>query len=328
MSETGTTPNPNPDIDAAAARDAIAGIALETPVLRSDELSDAAGADVWLKLENLQRTGSFKIRGATNRILALTEEERSRGVIACSSGNHGRAVACVSEIVNVAATVCVPEWVDPVKRTAIQDHGAEAVLHGSTYDEAEERSYQIQQERGLVYVHPFDDPMVIAGQGTIGLELLDQLPGLDTIVCPLSGGGLIAGIAIAVKSLRPEIRVVGVSAERARVMHESLGAGRPIEFPEEETIASALSGGIGRENRYSFRFVRDFVDEYLLVSEEEIIEAMLFAASDLKLVVEGGGAVGIAALRAGKVEHPGETTAVVVSGGNVDLNVLRGLIGG
>ncbi len=314
------------EYDVLSARSAIAGIAVETPLLSSPRLSEQIGASVALKPENLQVTGSFKLRGAANKILALSEEEKSRGVVACSSGNHGRAVAYVAELLRVPATVCVPEWVDPVKLAAIRRHGAETLLAGTTYDEAQERSLEIAQERGLVSIHPFDDPQVIAGQGTIGLELLEQLPALDAVVVPLSGGGLIAGIAIALKSRRPEIRVIAASAANARVMYESQKSGRPIDFPEEATIASALSGGIGVDNRHTFQLVRDYVDEHVLVTEEEIEAAMVFAVSEQKLVVEGGGAVGIAALLSDKLERPGDAVAVVLSGGNIDSGALRSAI--
>lgn len=314
------------DIDVAAARRAIARIAVETPVVRAPELSAASGAHVWLKLENLQVTGSFKLRGAANKMLSLSTRQRERGVVTCSSGNHGRAVAYVADMLDIPATVCVPEWVDPTKLRAIRRHRAETILYGSSYDEAEERSYQIQRERGLAYVHPFDDSQIIAGQGTIGLELLEQVPMLDTVVVPLSGGGLISGIALALKREEPLMRIVAVSASNARVMHESLEAGHPIAFPEAETIASALSGGIDLNNRYTFRLVRDLVDEYLLVSEDEIRRAMAFAATEHKLVVEGGGAVGIAALLSGRFSGTGEITAVVVSGGNIETGLLADVV--
>jgi len=314
--------------DSHAARDTISSIAVTTPLVRSTGLSAIAGTGVWLKLENLQVTGSFKVRGAAARMLALTEEERGRGVVTCSSGNHGRAVAYVAEKLDIPATICLPEWVDPVKLDAMRRHGAETVLHGSTYDEAEARSLDIEKERGLIFVHPFDDPHVISGQGTIALEVVEQLPSVRTVVVPLSGGGLIAGITLALKKHDPSIRVIGVSAERARVMHESIQAGRPIEFPEEETVANALSGGIGLENNYTFRIVRDVVDEYLLVSEEELLEAMVYAARDERLVVEGGGAVGIAALLTGKVKSLDGDTAVVVSGGNVDSTLFAKVLSG
>jgi threonine dehydratase len=314
------------DIDVPAARAAIARIALETPVVVAPELDERVSAHVWLKLENLQATGSFKVRGAANKILSLSENQREQGVVACSSGNHGRAVAFVADMLDIHAAICVPEWVDPVKLRAMRKHRAETILHGATYDEAEAKSYEIQKQRGLTYVHPFDDPLIIAGQGTIGLELLEQVPMLDTVVVPLSGGGLISGLAVALKREEPEMRVVGVSALNARVMHESLEEGRPIAFPEDETIASALSGGIGLKNRYTFELVRDLVDEYLLVSEEEIRDAMVFALTEYKLLVEGGGAVGIAALLSGKFSGRGENVAVVVSGGNIEAHAVAQLV--
>lgn len=312
----------------ARAREAIAGIADVTPVLYSAPLARAVGADVHLKLENLQVTGSFKVRGAANKMLSLSPRDKERGVITCSSGNHGRAVAYVGELLGIPTTVCVPEWVDPSKLEAIRRHGAETILYGKTYDEAEERSLQLKEERTLAYVHPFDDPDIIAGQGTIGLEMKENLSGLDTVVVPLSGGGLIAGIAAALKAQQPTIRAIGVLAENAPVMYESLNAGRPIACPEEETIANALAGGIGLDNRYSFQAVRDLVDEFILVPEEDIREAMAFAAIEHKLVVEGGGAVGIAALLTGKAPQPGRNVGVVVSGGNVDLRLLLQIISG
>jgi threonine dehydratase len=314
------------EIDIAAARKRIARIAVETPVLTAPELDEKVDAHVWLKPESLQVTGSFKVRGAANKILSLSDSERERGVVTCSSGNHGRAVAYVADLLDVHATVCVPEWVDPTKLRAIREHRAEAILSGRTYDEAEAKSLEIQRERGSVYVHPFDDPQVIAGQGTIGLELLEQVPMLDTVVVPLSGGGLISGIALALKREEPMMRVVAVSAENARVMHESIDYGKPIAFPEDETIANALSGGIGLDNRHTFEIVRDLVDQYLLVTEDEIRDAMAFAASEHKLLVEGGGAVGIAAMLSGKFDGIGENVAVVVSGGNVEPTVLASLV--
>lgn len=314
--------------DIEAAREAIADIAVRTPVVSSPPLTETADTPVTLKLESLQVTGSFKVRGAANKILSLSDEQRSRGVVTCSSGNHGKAVSYVSGALQIPATVVIPEWVDAAKLDAIRSCGAEAVLHGKTYDEAEEKSFEIERERGLTYVHPFDDPYVVAGQGTIGLELLEQLPSIDVAVVPLSGGGLIGGIAHALKSADPTICVVGVSAENARVMYESLKIGRPTQFPEDETVASALTGGIGLQNEYSFDLVRDLVDEHILVSEDEIRSAMLFAAKEHKLVVEGGGAVGIAAVLAGKVSNTGKSMAVVVSGGNIDMGSFGEVVSG
>jgi threonine dehydratase len=201
-------------------------------------------------------------------------------------------------------------------------------LRGDTYDEAEAHSVAVASERNLTYVHPFDDPAVIAGQGTIGLELIEQVPAARTVIVPLSGGGLIGGVAAALEARTEPPRVVGVSAENARVMYESIRAGRPIAFPEEPTVASALSGGIGLENRYTFELVEQLVDQHVVVPEPDIHHAVAFLARDHKLVVEGGGAVGVAALLSGLVEGDGGDTVTIVSGGNIDLPVLADILAG
>jgi threonine dehydratase len=311
----------------AAARSRIRGgagagavpLVLETPVVSAPELAPLVDAGVRLKLENLQRTGSFKVRGAANKLLTLSSPERVAGVVACSSGNHGRAVAFVAARLGIPAVICVPEWVDPAKLAAIEAEGAEALLAGTTYDEAEEAAADLARTRGLTLVHPFDDPAVIAGQGTIGLELLEQVPDLAVVAVPLSGGGLIGGIASAVKHTKPSIRVVAVSAQNADVMLQSQRAGRPIQCPESHTIATALSGGIGLDNAHTFALVRDLVDEHVTVSEDELEYAMGYAADRHHVVVEGGGAAALAAVAAGKISVPGGSTLVaVVSGGNID----------
>ena len=320
-----TVADPTPrDIELARRR--IAGLIRRTPLFHSAALSERAGAAVYLKLESLQHTGSFKIRGAANKLLSLTAEERARGVIAVSSGNHGRAVAHVARRLGVRAVICVSERVPAGKLEAIRRLGAELVVRGASYDEAEAHSLRLQAEQGLVRVDPFDDPAVIAGQGTVGLELLQDLPQVDTVAVPLSGGGLISGIAIALKAARPAIRVIGVSMDRAPVMVHSLRAGRPLDLPEQDTLADALAGGIGLDNRYTFRLVQRHVDETLLVSEEQIAGAMAFALEQERLVVEGGGAVALAALLYGRVTQPGRAVAVVLSGGNVNLPLLSQII--
>lgn len=318
------------DVEAAARR--IAPLVLRTPVLPSPDLSEEVGRPVHLKLETLQRTGSFKVRGAANRILTLSAKERSRGVVACSSGNHGRAVADVAGRLGVPATVFVPEWVDPDKLRGIREAGARAEVGGETYDEAEGRAFAFRDREGAVFVHPFDDLRVIEGQGTAGLEIVEQLAhvgaGPPTVAVPLSGGGLVAGVAHAVKDAEPDARIVAVSARRARVMWESLRAGRPIELPEEETRAGALAGGIGLENRHTFRMVDELVDEHVLVEEEAISHAMARAFRSLRLVVEGGGAVALAALLEGALGGRGEEgpLVIVLSGANVELGRLAGLV--
>ncbi len=305
--------------DIYAARRRIAGVVRRTPLFESPALAAMQGGPVYLKAENLQETGSFKVRGAANRVLCLSAEERARGILAVSTGNHGRAVAFVARMLGISATICVAKEAVPYKVAAMRELGAEILLYGDSYDEAAEYAARLQQERGLVMIEPFDDPLVVAGQGTIGLELLEELPGLRLAVVPLSGGGLIAGIALALKSADPSIRVVGVSQDRAPVMYHSLLAGHPIHLPEEPTLADALVGGLGVDNHYTFQLVRQYVDDVVLVSEEEIVAAMALALEKQHLVVEGGGAVGLAAVQAGKVQSGGEMTAVVISGGNVDI---------
>jgi threonine dehydratase len=310
------------------ARERIAAIARRTPVVRSTALSERAGTAVWLKLENLQETGSFKVRGAANRMLRLSDEERARGVITVSTGNHGRAVAYVAHRLGIPAVICTSDRVPTSKLQAIRALGAEVVVHGASYDEAYRHSLRLARERGLVRIEGFDDPLVIAGQGTIGLELLEDVPGVDTAIVPLSGGGLISGIALALASTGRPVRVIGVSQDRAPVMVESLRAGRPIELPEEETLADALAGGIGLDNRHTFRLVRELIDETILVTEDEIASAIVFAYEAHRLVVEGGGAVALAALLHGRVRAPGREVAVVISGGNIALSLLHALGGG
>lgn len=314
--------------DVYLARDRIAPVARRTPLITSDALTERVGARVYLKLENLQETGSFKLRGATNKILNLTPEQRKRGVIAVSTGNHGRAVSYVSRRLGLNAVICLSEHVPDNKIDALRRLGAEVVIHGQSYDEAMAYAARLQADRGLTWADPFDDPLVIAGQGTVGLELLEDLPDIDTAIVPLSGGGLISGIALALKSAAPGIRVIGVSMDRAPVMYHSLRAGTPVEMEEEPTVADALAGGIYLDNQHTFRMVQRYVDETYLVSEEEIASGMAFALEKHHLVVEGGAAVGIAALLHGRAKELGQKVAVVVSGGNVDSSLLAKIIQG
>ena len=312
--------------DIYLARQRIAPLARRTPIISSPLLTQRLGTPTYLKLENLQETGSFKMRGATNKMLTLTPDEQARGVITVSTGNHGRAVSHVAKRLGIKAVICIPEGTPENKVEAIGSLGAEIVVGGKTYDEAEERALGLEKERGLTVIHPFDDPFVIAGQGTIGLELLEDLPELDTVIVPMSGGGLISGIALAVKSANCDNRVIGVSMDRAPVMYHSLKSGRPIQMEEEETIADALVGGIGLDNQYTFRMIQEYVDDFALVSDEEIADGMAFSLEKHRLVVEGGGAVGIAALFHKKVSELGRKVAVVISGGNVDIPLLLKIV--
>ena len=309
-------------LDVYLARQRIASITRRTPLVHSPLLTERVGGSVRLKLESLQETGSFKIRGAANKMLSLTDEVKARGVVTGSSGNHGRAVAYVARRLGINAMVCLSKRVPHDKADAIRRLGAEIVVYGKSYDESVSHALRLAEERGLTMIDSFDDPFVIAGQGTIGLELLEDWPEINTAIVPLAGGGLLGGIALALKSANPAIRVVGVSMERAPVMYYSLKAGAPIEMEEEETIAHALAGGLGRDNQYTFRMVQEYVDDVALVSEEAIAEAMAFALEKHHLVVEGAGAVGIAALLHQRVREVGRNVAVVVSGSNVEIALL------
>jgi threonine dehydratase len=321
-------------LDVEGALRAVRSVVGPTPLVRAPDLDGAVGRSVWLKLESLQATGSFKVRGAAAHMTALEPHVRARGVVTCSSGNHGRAVAFVAERFGVPATVCVPEWVDAVKLRAIRGHGAEAVLAGASYDEAEARALALAEEEGLTFVPPFDDEAVAAGQATVALEVLEQLPRVAEVAVPLSGGGLVGGMAWVLAQRAPRVRVTAVSAMGARVMWNSLRAGRVVEAHEEETLATALSGGIGHDNRVTFRLVRDYVHRHLLVPEIAIEGAIRRAYRD-GLLVEGGGAVGIAALLNGGLATPeslpgvgDRPLVVVVSGGNLDLDTLAPLLEG
>jgi threonine dehydratase len=291
-----------------------------SPCVRMPDLEACFAGDIRLKLENLNRTGSFKIRGAVAKITSLEPPERAAGVIACSSGNHGRAVAWVAGRLGVPATIFVPDWVDPVKLAGMRADGADVRLAGPTYDDAADAAHAEVARTGRPFVHPFDDAMVAAGQGTIGLEILESVPDVERVVVCLSGGGLAGGIAAALGAHGSDAEVVAVSAERARVMFESIRAGRPLELEEEPTIANALSGGIELENRVTFELVRRHVDRHLVVPEEAIERAMAVAMRHLHMVVEGGGAVGLAALLEGMLpaDDRDGPTVIVVSGGNVD----------
>ncbi len=304
------------------ARRAIEGVVRRTPLVASPALGRVAGGDVRLKLENLQLTGAFKARGAASALSALDERARATGVIAVSTGNHGRAVATVAGRLGVPATVCVSGRVPRHKIEALRATGCELVVVGDSQDEAEAHARELMERRGLTLVHPFDDPAVIAGQGTLGLEVLEEAPEVRCAVVPLSGGGLIAGVAVALKAADPAVRVIGVSMERGPAMARSLRAGRPVATPEEATLADSLQGGIGERNRYTFDLVRELVDEVVLVSEAAIARAMRFAFEHDRQVLEGAGAVGIAALLEGAIRPPEGATVVVCSGGNVGADAF------
>ena len=282
---------------------------------------------VLLKSEHMQTTGSFKLRGATNAVLALPAEARARGLITVSSGNHGRALAHAARAEGVRCTICLSTLVPGNKVEAIRALGADVRIVGDLQDAAQEEAERLAREIGLTFVPPFDDPAIIAGQGTIGLEIIEDTPDAEQVVVPLSGGGLAAGVAAAVKALRPATRVIGVSMERGAAMHASLQAGRPVLVEEVATLADALGGGIGLDNRASFAMVRDLLDGTVLLSEAEIAAGIRAADVLENQVLEGAGAVGIGALLAGKLLLRGPVV-LLLSGGNIDPALHGRIIAG
>ncbi|AOO81533.1 hydroxyectoine utilization dehydratase EutB [Bosea vaviloviae] len=314
-----------PDIEVAAAR--ITGKVERTPLVGSPSLSRLCGQPVHLKLETRQPIGAFKLRGAMNAVLALGEAQRRRGLVTASTGNHGRAVAYTARQLGLGATICMSALVPANKVEAIRSLGARVRIVGRSQDDAQAEVERLVVADGLTPIPPFDDPDVVAGQGTIGLELIEDLPSLACVLVPLSGGGLAAGIAVAVKALRPSARIIGVSMERGAAMAAAIAAGRPVAVVEEETLADSLGGGIGVANQVTFALCRDLLDGVVLLSEAEIAAGIRHAAREEGEIVEGAGAVGIAALLAGKA-NPQGPTAIIVSGRNIDDTVHRRIVSG
>ncbi|GLQ04827.1 hydroxyectoine utilization dehydratase EutB [Sneathiella chinensis] len=299
------------------ARRPVAELALRTPLTPCPALS-GEGRQVRLKLETVQPTGAFKIRGAANALAALTPAQAERGVVCASTGNHGRALSHAAAARGIPAIVCMSSLVPENKRQAISDLGAEIRIVGNSQDDAQQEVDHLVQSLGMNEIPPFDHPDIIAGQGTIGLEIMEDWPEVDTVLVPLSGGGLIGGAALAVKSISPHIRVVGISMERGAAMQASLAAGKPVAVPEEPSLADSLGGGIGLRNRHTFSLARDLVDEIILLSEADIAAGMRHLYHHHGLVTEGAAAVGVAALVTGKVASTGPNIAAVISGRNVD----------
>ena len=312
--------------DLYLARARIAPWIRRTPLVDSPSLSALGPARISLKLETAQDTGAFKLRGATNFVRACADTVRERGVVTVSTGNHGRAVAHAARRAGGRAIVCMSELVPANKREAIEALGAEVRIVGRSQDEAEVETQRLVAEENLALLHPFDDPLVIAGQGTIGIEILEDRPEVDTVIVALSGGGLISGIALALKAANPRIRVVGVTMEQGAAMYESVRAGHPLEVEETHSLADSLGGGIGLENRYTFELTRDLVDDYVLVSESEIARAMGSLFRNERVIAEGGGAVSVAAVLADKVPDLRGNVICVVSGGNVDMTAFTRVI--
>ncbi len=308
------------------ARRRIADEAVRTPLVRSIALSTRFDADIRLKLETCQPTGAFKLRGAANMLAALIEargrEALAAGVVTASTGNHGRAVAYAAARLDVPAVICLSRLVPTNKVAAIEALGAEVRRIGASQDEAFAEVERLVRERGMILIPPFDDPRVVAGQGTIGLELMEECPGLDRVIVGLSGGGLLGGIGAAVKAIRPACRVTGVSLTRGAAMWESLKAGHPVAVEEVESLADSLGGGIGCDNRCTFALVREVMDDHIQVSERAIAAAMVELLGNEKQLVEGAAAVGLAAMQEHGLDVRGQRVALILSGNAVSLETL------
>ena len=310
--------------DVEAARERLRGYVYYTPCAHSVMLSQLTGQQIFLKLENLQMTGAFKERGALNRIATLTPEQAARGVVAASAGNHAQGVAYHATKRGIRSTIVMPLATPLVKVTATRGFGADVVLHGANYDEACEEALRLCSAQNMTFIHPFDDPVVMAGQGTIGLEVLEQVPDLEAIAVPIGGGGLIGGIACAIKESRPEVRVVGVQTSRLPSMAAAMAGLQPVTVEPGTTIADGIA--VRRAGDITFPVVKKYVDEIVTVDEDEIASAILVLLEREKTLAEGAGATALAALLQRKTTLKGARTAVVIGGGNIDVTLLSRII--
>ncbi len=308
------------DVEMAAR--AIEGAIIKTPCLRSQTLSELTGADVWLKFENLQFTAAYKERGALNKLLSLTAEERARGVIAASAGNHAQGLAYHAKRLGIPATIVMPKFAPIVKVQQTEGHGAHVVLHGESFDDASAHAYELAAKRGFVFVHPFDDPLIMAGQGTVGLEMLDAVPDLDTLIVPIGGGGLISGIATVAKARNPKIDVIGVQAELYPSMHALLKG--ETRICDGDTLAEGIAVKV--PGKLTAQVVRALVDDILLVGERDLEHAVSLLLTIEKTVVEGAGAAGLAALLAHPRRFRGTKVGLVLCGGNIDTRLLANVL--
>ena len=310
--------------DIQNAQKIIAPYAKHTPLIQSKSLSELCKAEVYLKLENLQTTHSFKVRGVINKLLNLTSEDKARGVVTASAGNHGQAVAFGAKELGFKAKIVVPTNTPKIKVEGIRQYGAELLLYGDTYPESERKAKEIAQAEGQLYISPYNDELIVAGHGTIGLELLEQLPNVDVVVVPVGGGGLISGISIAIKSLKPTVRVLGVQSAAVPIMFESLKSGQIVKPHRHEptTVAEGLSGGV-EKGSITFGIVQKYVDEVIPVREESIRHAIYLLWENDKQVIEGSGAASVALLLENKDLFVGKTVALVLTGGNIDDSLFQ-----
>ena len=324
--ESGESDNSAPDMrrptvtDIWRAQEIIRPHITHTPILASRTLGAMTGAKVFLKAENMQRSGAYKIRGATYKLSQLSDDERVHGVIAASAGNHAQGVAIAAATLHIPCTIVMPTTAPLAKVTATQGYGASVVLYGDTYNDAYEHAVKLAGQSGATYIEAFNDPDIIAGQGTIGLEILADLPDVEAVVVSVGGGGLIAGIATAVKALKPSVRIIGVQAGGAASMRAALDAGHLVALPGVSTIADGIATKVA--GSLTFEIVRDLVDDVVTVDDEEIIHAVLLLLERCKLLVEGAGAAPVAALLSGRLDLSGKKTLAVLSGGNIDMNLV------
>jgi threonine dehydratase len=313
--------------DAYCAHDRIKHIIKNTPLLMDSDLAKITGAkSIHYKLECLQETGAFKVRGAANKILSLGSQEKEKGVITFSTGNHGKAVAYVAAHQGVKAVVCLSEHVPSYRAKIIENLGAQVSIKGKSQDEAEKNYYQIMASKGLIPVVPFDDPLIIAGQGTIALEILEKLPSTDVLMVQLSGGGLMAGIAMVAKSINPDIQIIGLSIKESPALLESVKAGVPVEVEEKDSIAGSLLGGIGVDNQFTLQMVKKFVDEHLVISEDEIKDGIRYLFEKHRLIVEGAGVIGVSAILGNKIDVKGKNVVTVLTGSSINSDEYISII--
>ena len=311
--------------DIQQAHQKITPYIFKTPQIFSSSLSKK-NQNVYLKLESMQITGSFKLRGATNKLLSLSEEQKGKGVVAVSTGNHGKAVAHAAKKLDIKSKIFMSDLVPTHRRMAIEALGAEVVITGKNSDEADNEAREFANINNIELIHPFDDEQIIAGQGTIGLEMLESLPSLDTVIVPTSGGGLIGGIAIALKKQKPDIKVIAVSMKRGPSLYESLKAGKPVDVIEEETLADCLGGSIGLENKYTFEIAKHTIDDFILLDEDKIAEGIKFNFEKHKIITEGAAATSTMVVKDQLSECMGVNVVCLICGGNIDSELFSRII--
>lgn len=304
------------------ARENIKDVVLKTPLLYSPIFSNLSGNQVYLKCENLQITGAYKIRGALNKIRSLSDEEKEKGVVCSSAGNHAQGVAYAATLSHVESTIVMPETTPYLKVQSTKDFGGNVVLHGSCYDDAFKEATRIEKQNGATFIHPFNDPDIIYGQGTVGLEILEDLPNLDVILCPIGGGGLISGVALYAKSINPNIKVIGVQAEGANAMERSFKSGTLTSLDHVDTIAEGIA--VKTPGDLTFSYIKEYVDDIITVKDSTIVDSLLILAEKHKLLAETSGAASLAALK--KLNFKNKKIAAIISGGNIDMLTISALI--